>query len=202
MRTLRGDLILASHNAGKLREFSAMLAEWPVRVVSAAERGLPEPPETGTTFAENARIKAQAASRSTGLPALSDDSGIEVDALGGAPGVYTADWAEMPAGGRDFLRAMTRTRDEIVSVGASLPTAARFRATLCLAWPDGTDELFEGVIEGSFVWPPRGDEGFGFDPCFVPAGQDRRFAEMTVAEKAPYSHRARAFAAFAARMDG
>ena len=201
MRPLAGALILASHNAGKLRELRALLGPYGVTVTSAAERGLPEPAEDGDTFVANARIKAHAAARATGLPALSDDSGMEVDALGGAPGVRTADWAETPSG-RDFLLAMTRTRDAVLAAGAPLPAPARFRATLCLAWPDGTDELFEGAAEGHFVWPPRGEHGFGYDPCFVPLGHDRRFGEMTPGEKAPLTHRAAAFAALARRLDG
>lgn len=200
MRPLRGDLILASHNAGKLAELRALLAGRPVRVVPAVERRLPEPVEVGETFAANARIKAHAAVRATGLPALSDDSGIEVGALGGAPGVRTADWAEAP-GGRDYGLAMRRTRDAIRAAGAPLPAPARFRATLCLAWPDGADELFEGAAEGHFDWPPRGEGGFGYDPCFVPLGHARRFAEMTEEERAPLTHRAAAFAALAARLD-
>ena len=200
-RPLAGELILASHNAGKLAELRALLAGRPITVTSAAEHGLPEPAETGATFAENARLKAHAAARATGLPALSDDSGLEVDALGGAPGVRTADWAETPQG-RDFLLAMTRTRDAILAAGAPLPAPARFRATLCLAWPDGADELFEGAAEGHFDWPPRGAQGFGFDPCFTPLGHTLRFGEMAPEEKAPLTHRAAAFAALAARLDG
>ncbi len=199
-RPLTGELILASHNAGKLAELRALLAPYPVTLLSAVDRALPAPPETGATFAQNARLKAHAASRATGLPALSDDSGLEVDALGGAPGVRTADWAETPSG-RDYLLAMTRTRDAILAAGAALPARARFRATLCLAWPDGTDELFEGTAEGHFTWPPRGAEGFGYDPCFVPEGRSRTFGEMTEARKAPLTHRAAAFAALAARLD-
>lgn len=201
MRPLRGDLILASHNAGKLREIAAMLARWPVRVVPAADRGLPEPEETGVTFAENACIKAHAAALATGLPALADDSGLEVDALGGEPGVSTADWAERP-GGRDYPAAMARVKNALEAVGAPSPSPARFRATLCLAWPDGTDELFEGMVEGMFVWPPRGAGGFGFDPCFVPTGHERSFGEMSADEKGRLSHRAAALAALADRLDG
>ncbi len=199
-RPLAGALILASHNAGKLAELRALLAPFPVTLVAAADRALPEPPEDGATFAANARLKARAAAAATGLPALSDDSGLEVDALDGAPGVRTADWAHAPSG-RDYARAMTRVRDAILAAGAALPARARFRATLCLAWPGGADELFEGAAEGHFTWPPRGAQGFGYDPCFIPAGHARTFGEMTAAEKSPLNHRAIALAALAARLD-
>ncbi|RED18344.1 RdgB/HAM1 family non-canonical purine NTP pyrophosphatase [Pontivivens insulae] len=185
-------VILATHNAGKLREIAALLAPYGVSMTSAGELGLPEPEETETTFAGNARIKAHFAAKESGLIALSDDSGIEVDVLNGAPGVYTADWAETGEG-RDFLMAMTRTHDEIQAKGASEPTPARFVCTLCLAWPDGTDMVFRGDAEGHFTWPPRGENGFGYDPCFQPLGHDRSFGEMTPEEKEPLTHRADAF---------
>jgi XTP/dITP diphosphohydrolase len=194
MRRFQGDrLLVATHNAGKLEEITALLAPYGVAVTGAAEMGLPEPAETGTTFVENARIKAHAAAKATGLPALSDDSGIEVAALGGAPGVYTADWAETPTG-RDFGMAMTRTWDALEAVSAPEPRLARFCCTLVLAWPDGHDEVFEGVMPGRIVWPMRGDQGHGYDPIFQPDGHDKTFGEMDRWQKNRISHRADAFA--------
>ncbi|MGR3792696.1 RdgB/HAM1 family non-canonical purine NTP pyrophosphatase [Vannielia sp. SX4] len=185
-------LVIATHNAGKLREISTLLAPFDVEVVSAGSLGLEEPEETETTFAGNARIKAHFAAKASNLPALADDSGIEVDALGGRPGVFTADWAETP-GGRDFVLAMTKVWDECESISAPEPRLARFKATLCLAWPDGHDEVFEGVAEGQLVWPMRGDRGFGFDPVFLPEGQNLTFGEMAPEQKAPLAHRTKAF---------
>lgn len=190
-------LVVATHNAGKHEEISALLAPWGILVVSAAEMGLPEPEETETTFLGNARIKAHAAARATGLPALADDSGIEIDALDGAPGVYTADWAETPKG-RDFVQAMTRAWNELQAVEAAPPYTARFRCTLVLAWPDGHDEAFQGKLEGSCVWPMRGAQGHGYDPMFQPEGRDVTLGEMDFAEKNRISHRADAFAKFTA----
>ena len=190
-------LVLATHNPGKVREISDLLRTHGIPGVPAAELGLSEPAETEATFAGNARIKAHAAARASGLPALSDDSGIEVDALDGAPGVHTADWAETP-GGRDFVMAMTRVHDLLD--GTPEPWTARFRCTLCLAWPDGEDEIFDGVAEGRVVWPMRGANGFGFDPVFVPEGESRTFAEMEPEEKHAIDHRARAFALLARRL--
>lgn len=186
-------LVVASHNAGKVREIGALLDPLGIAVVSAAELGLPEPAETETTFAGNARIKAHAAARASGLPALSDDSGIEVDALGGAPGVYTADWAETPSG-RDFPMAMEKVWRLLEEAGAPEPRTARFRCTLCLAWPDGTDRIYEGAVSGRIVWPMRGAQGFGFDPIFLPDGESETFGEMDPARKHAMSHRAVAFA--------
>jgi len=160
---------------------------------------LPEPEEVGTSFVENARIKAHAAAQATGLPALSDDSGIEIDALGGAPGVYTADWAETPDG-RDFALAMRRTWERIGRSGVEPPFPARFRATLVLAWPDGHDEVFEGKAEGQIVWPMRGDQGHGYDPIFQPEGFDITFGEMDRWEKNRRSHRADAFGKLVAAL--
>lgn len=185
-------LVVATHNRGKLEEISALLAPFAVSVVSAGDLGLPEPVETETTFVGNARIKAHAAASATGLPALSDDSGITVDALGGAPGVYTADWAETPTG-RDFVMAMTRTWSELEAMNAPSPRLAQFRCTLVLAWPDGHDEVFEGCVEGEVVWPMRGDMGHGYDPIFVPKGHLVTFGEMDRWEKNQMSHRADAF---------
>lgn len=186
-------LVVATHNAGKLEEIRALLAAFPVEIVSAKALGLGEPAETETSFVGNARIKAHAAAMASGLPALSDDSGIEVDALGGAPGVHTADWAETPTG-RDFGRAMVRTRDELTRRGAAEPWTARFRCVLVLAWPDGHEEVFDGRAEGRCVWPPRGADGHGYDPMFEPAGLDVTFAEMSAEQKNRISHRADAFA--------
>lgn len=185
-------LLVATHNQGKLEEVADLLSDFGIDVVGAAEKGLPEPEETGTTFVENARIKAHAAAKATGLPALSDDSGIEVDALDGAPGVYTADWAETP-GGRDFLMAMTRTHNELEARDAQYPRTARFCCTFVLAWPDGHDEVFPGTVEGYLVWPLRGDKGHGYDPMFQPIGYTETFGEMDRWEKNRISHRADAF---------
>ncbi|MCR8549547.1 RdgB/HAM1 family non-canonical purine NTP pyrophosphatase [Salipiger sp. P9] len=195
-RRFEGDrLLVATHNAGKLVEIADLLKPFDVAVVGAAEMGLPEPEETGTTFVENARIKAHAAAQATGLPALSDDSGIEIDALGGAPGVYTADWAETETG-RDFVMAMERAHRELLASGQPEPWTARFCCTLVLAWPDGHDEVFPGVMEGRVVWPMRGDQGHGYDPVFQPQGYDITFGEMDRWEKNRISHRADAFAKF------
>ena len=190
MREIGPRLVIATHNEGKRREIAALLAPFGAEAVAAAALGLPEPEETEDSFAGNARIKAHAAARATGLPALADDSGLEVDGLGGAPGVRTADWAETPQG-RDFALAMRRVEESLPS-GA--PRTARFRAALCLAWPDGTDMVFEGAAEGRLVWPPRGERGFGYDPMFAPSGHERTFGEMAPEEKAPLTHRAAAFA--------
>ncbi|GAB4381899.1 RdgB/HAM1 family non-canonical purine NTP pyrophosphatase [Albidovulum sp.] len=202
MRRFTGDrLLVATHNRGKLEEIAALLEPYGIACIGAAELGLPEPEETETTFLGNARIKAHAAARATGLPALADDSGIEVDGLGGAPGVHTADWAETPRG-RDFEQAMRRTWEALEAAKAPYPRTARFRATLVLAWPDGHDEVFEGKVEGEVVWPMRGARGHGYDPMFQPAGHDRTFAEMPAAEKNRISHRADAFARLVACFEG
>ena len=185
-------LLVATHNQGKLEEIAALLAPFDVSVVGAAEMNLAEPDETEATFVGNARIKAHAAARATGLPALADDSGIEIEALGNAPGVYTADWAETPSG-RDFVMAMTRTHNELEAVNAPYPRKARFCCTLVLAWPDGHDEVFPGVRPGQVVWPMRGNQGHGYDPIFVPDGYDVTFGEMDRWEKNKISHRADAF---------
>lgn len=206
-RRLEGRIVIATHNPGKLEEMRGLLAPYGVDAVSAGELGLPEPDETGLTFAENARIKAVAAARASGLPAFADDSGLCVDALGGAPGLYTARWAGPE---KDFMAAMTRVEEELREAGAELPDLRRayFISALCLAWPDGHVENFEGVVNGTLVWPPRGPAGFGYDPMFQPDGQPednpRTFGEMTGAEKhglpplgRGLSHRARAFMALA-----
>jgi len=200
-------IVVASHNRGKLEEIAALIGPHGFEAKSAAEYGLPEPAETGTTFEENAYIKAFAAASATGLPALSDDSGLEVDALGRQPGVYTADWAEKPDGsGRDFMMAMEKTETMLREAGATTDAqrTGRFVSVLCLAWPDGHAEYFRGEVEGTLVWPPRGHKGHGYDPVFRPLGQPLTFAEMDAAEKngiaEPLSHRARSFARFAAAM--
>lgn len=187
-----GRLVVATHNRGKLEEIAALLQPFAVEVLSAGALGLPEPAETETTFVGNARIKAHAAARASGLPALADDSGLTVDALGGAPGVYTADWAETGKG-RDFTMAMARVQSELEAAGAPEPRLAQFRCTLVLAWPDGHDEVFAGVMPGRIVWPMRGDQGHGYDPIFQPDGHDMTFGEMDRWEKNRISHRADAF---------
>jgi len=189
MRRLDDSLLIATHNAGKFEEFTALLNPLGISTVFAKDRGLSEPAETGTTFLENARIKAHAAAMATGLPALSDDSGIEIDALNGAPGVYTADWAETPSG-RDFTMAMQKAHDMLVASGAPEPWRARFCCTLVLAWPDGEDAVFEGRVGGQVVWPMRGDQGHGYDPVFLPDGYDQTFGEMDRWKKNCISHRA------------
>lgn len=193
MRKFSGDrLLVATHNQGKLVEIADLLRPYGIAVISAAELGLPEPAETETSFVGNARIKAHAATAATGLPALADDSGITVDALGGAPGVYTADWAETPTG-RDFSLAMTRTWEAIATTKTVAPFKAQFRCTLVLAWPDGHDEVFEGTMVGQVVWPPSGDHGHGYDPIFVPEGHSLTCGEMAQPEKNKISHRGEAF---------
>ena len=194
MRRFDGkELVVATHNSGKLDEIQALLRPFGITLSSNADHGLTEPEETETTFAGNASIKAHAAAKATGLPALADDSGIEIDGLGGAPGVYTADWAETPDG-RDFVMAMTRSWHELEAANAPHPRTARFCCTLVLAWPDGHDEVFAGVMAGQIVWPMRGDQGHGYDPIFQPEGYDITFGEMDRWEKNKISHRADAFA--------
>ncbi len=196
MRKFDGDaLVIGSHNKGKLREIATLLAPFGVSVSSAADHGLVEPEETEDSFVGNARIKAHFAAKATGLPALSDDSGITVEALDGAPGVYTADWAETPQG-RDFPMAMEKVWRLLEEKNAPLPRKAAFNCTLCLAWPDGHDEIFEGRVDGQVVWPMRGTNGFGFDPVFLPDGESETFGEMAPERKDAMSHRAEAFAKF------
>lgn len=185
-------IVLASHNKGKLKEIALLLEPLGFQVIGAPELGLEEPEETENSFAGNARIKAHAAAKASGLPALSDDSGLQVDALDGAPGVYTADWAETP-NGRDFKIAMTKVNDLLESKKADYPRTGRFCCTLCLAWPDGHDEIFEGKVEGEMTWPMRGELGFGFDPIFIPKGESETFGEMDQSKKHAMSHRADAF---------
>lgn len=205
-------IVIASHNAGKLGEFAGLMEPFGFEAKSAKEYGLPEPDETGTTFEENAYIKALAAAKATGLPALSDDSGLCVDALDGAPGVYTANWAETPEGTRDFGVAMQRAEVAMQEVGAITPDTrtGRFVAVICLAFPDGEAEYYRGEVEGTLVWPPRGKLGFGYDPVFLPNGFEKTFGEMTAEEKHGWkpgqaealSHRARAFQKFAEKRLG
>lgn len=185
-----GKLVLASHNAGKLREIAPLVAPYGIEPISAGALGLPEPEETGDTFIANAALKALAASQATGLPALADDSGLTVAALGGAPGLYSARWA---GEAKDFALAMARVEREWRESG-SADRGAAFVCALALAWPDGHVESFEGAIHGELVFPPRGDRGFGYDPIFIPAGRSETFAEIDPAEKHAMSHRARAFA--------
>ena len=185
-------LVVATHNAGKLDEIQHLLAPYGITISSAADLGLREPAETETSFVGNARIKAHAAATATGLPALADDSGIMIDALGGAPGVYTADWAETPSG-RDFAMAMARAWSELEAVHAPYPRIATFCCTLVLAWPDGHDEVFPGLMPGQLVWPGRGDQGHGYDPMFQPDGYTQTFGEMDRWQKNGISHRADAF---------
>ena len=199
--SIKGKKILAAtHNQGKLEEISALLGPLNVTIVSAKDLNLPEPEETEDTFVGNARIKAHAAAQASGLPSLSDDSGIEINALGGAPGVYTADWAETPLG-RDFVVAMTKTHDLLEEKNAPFPRKGRFCCTLVLAWPDGKDFVYEGKMEGKIVWPMRGDQGHGYDPIFQPDGYKKTFGEMDRWEKNRISHRAKAFEKFFEHFD-
>ena len=185
-------LVVASHNAGKVREIGELLRPLGVGTVSAADLGLPEPDETETTFEGNARLKALAAARASGLPALADDSGLTVAALGGAPGICSARWAETPEG-RDFGHAMKTVWRKLEAAGAPEPRRAVFVCALTLAWPDGHDETFLGTCAGRLVWPPRGDRGFGYDPVFMPEGHEITFGEMEPEKKHTISHRADAF---------
>ena len=199
---LTGRLVIATHNAGKLREFEELLRPFDLSLLGAAALGLEEPEETGSTFRGNAILKAQAAARASGLVALADDSGLCVDALDGAPGVYSARWARPT---KDFGAAMARVERELDAHAAPPPWRAAFVSVLALAWPDGAVETFEGRVDGSLVFPPRGTAGFGYDPIFRPDGHDRTFGEMSSHEKhgipvdgsLALSHRARAFQKFA-----
>jgi XTP/dITP diphosphohydrolase len=183
-----GRLVLATHNPGKVVELAELLGPHGLEVVSAGELGLDEPEETGSTFIANAELKALAAAKASGLPALADDSGLCVDALGGAPGIYSARWA---GPGKDFTVAMARVRDALDLEG---PRSAHFICALSLAWPDGHVESVEGRVDGMLTWPPRGDNGFGYDPMFIMDGKSRTYGEISRAEKEADNHRARAFA--------
>ena len=198
-RRITGRLVIATHNPGKLAELRELVAPNGIDAISAGEMGLAEPEETGTTFRDNARIKAQAAAAASGLPAFADDSGVAVDALECAPGVYSARWAGPD---KNFMRAMQTVEDKLQALGAKTPEQrkAHFVSALCVAWPDGHLEEFEGRVDGTLVWPPRGDQGFGYDPIFLPDGFTRTFGEMSSEEKhglppngKGLSHRARAF---------
>jgi XTP/dITP diphosphohydrolase len=198
-RPIDQPLVIATHNPGKLREMRELLAPYGVAAVSAGEVGIDEPQETGTTFRANARIKAQAAAEATGRPAFADDSGLVVDALDGAPGIHSARWA---GPGKDFRQAMAAVEAALAERGAREPhqRRAHFVSALCVAWPDGHVEEFEGRVDGTLVWPPRGDKGFGYDPMFLPDGHALTFGEMSAEEKhglppqgLGLSHRARAF---------
>ncbi len=192
-----GKLVIASHNAGKVREIRTLLEPFGIEPVSAGDLNLPEPEETGTTFEDNALLKAHASAQGSGLPALADDSGLCVAALGGAPGVYTADWAERQPyegeAGRDWYMAMGKVEGKLAEQGPDVDRSAYFICTLALAWPDGHAEVFEGRVQGSLIWPPRGTLGFGYDPVFRPDGHDQSFAELDPADKHAMSHRADAF---------
>ncbi|MDB5695804.1 MAG: dITP/XTP pyrophosphatase [Sphingomonas bacterium] len=189
-----GKLVIASHNEGKVREIRALLEPYGIDAVSAKELDLPEPDETGTTFFANAELKARSAADLSGLPSLADDSGLCVDALGGDPGVRTANWAETPAGTRDWQLAMRKVEDALAATGPDAGRDAHFICVLALAWPDGHVEWWEGRSDGTLAWPPRGTVGFGYDPMFVPLGDTRTYAELDPAEKHAISHRADAFA--------
>lgn len=199
-----GKLVVASHNKGKIREINALVEPFGFEVVSAADLGLPEPEETGTTFEANAELKAVAAATASGFPSLADDSGLAVNALNGDPGIYSARWAGPD---KDFAMAMRNVEELLQKAGATADDqrGAKFVAVLCLAWPDGHREFFRGEVEGTMVWPPCGEKGFGYDPVFRPEGFDKTFGEMTADEKHgwtlgednPLSHRARAFKLFA-----
>jgi XTP/dITP diphosphohydrolase len=205
-KKFEGRLVIATHNAGKLWEMRELLAPHGIDAVSAGELGLPEPEETGDSFRANAELKALGAAQAAGLPALADDSGLCVAALGGEPGLHSARWAEIsPGGPRDFAVAMEKVEAALQESGARPPFSAHFVSVLSLAWPDGQVESFEGKVFGTLVFPPRGSLGFGYDPIFLPEGLTRTFGEMMAAEKQAIppdgspalSHRARAFQAFA-----
>ena len=203
-RKLTGPVVIATHNPGKLKEMCELLAPYGIEAQSAGELDLGKPEETGRTFAENARIKATAAAKATGRVSFADDSGLVVDALGGEPGIHSARWA---GESKDFRGAMNRIQTLLIEQGAREPSQRRahFIAALCLAWPDGHMEDFEGRVDGVAVWPPRGDKGFGYDPLFLPDGHERTFGDMSADEKhglppkgQGLSHRARAFVKLAA----
>ena len=194
MRPIGGKLVIATHNPGKLREIAALIEPLGIDCVGAEELGLPEPEEIGNTFIDNADLKAREAADLSGLPALADDSGLAVDALHGMPGIFSARWAEDSEGNRDWMRAMEKVWGAIQEAEPDAPPAAHFVCALSLAWPnDGQTEAFEGRVEGTLVWPPRGDKGFGYDPIFLPAGRDQTFGEMDPELKHRISHRADAF---------
>ncbi|MEO9623124.1 MAG: RdgB/HAM1 family non-canonical purine NTP pyrophosphatase [Qipengyuania citrea] len=201
-----GSLVIATHNAGKLKEISALLEPHGMKCLSAGSLGLPEPAETGTTFVQNAMLKARAAAEASGIVALADDSGLSVAALGGRPGVYTADWAERQwfegDPGRDWYMAMGKVEGLLQEQGADVDRSCAFHCVLALAWPDGEHAVYEGTVPGTLTWPPRGAMGFGYDPVFVPEGSKQTFAEIDPADKHAISHRADAFAKLVAEQFG
>ncbi|MGY8974101.1 MAG: RdgB/HAM1 family non-canonical purine NTP pyrophosphatase [Sphingomonadales bacterium] len=201
-----GSLVIATHNAGKLKEISALLEPHGMKCLSAGSLGLPEPAETGTTFVQNALLKARAAAEASGIVALADDSGLSVAALGGRPGVYTADWAERQwfegDPGRDWYMAMGKVEGLLQEQGADVDRSCAFHCVLALAWPDGEHAVYEGTAPGSLTWPPRGEMGFGYDPVFVPEGSEQTFAEIDPAQKHAISHRADAFAKLVSEQFG
>lgn len=194
MKAIGPKLVIATHNEGKLREIRDLLLPHGIVCIGAAELDLPEPEETGVTFVDNAELKARASADLSGLPALADDSGLSVDALHGRPGIHSARWAEDDSGSRDFGKAMERVWREVEAAGPDAGHDAHFVCALSLAWPDGAIESFEGKVHGTLVWPPRGVNGFGYDPMFVANGDTRTFGELAPAEKHAVSHRAAAFA--------
>jgi len=193
MKKIGPKLVIATHNAGKLREIRELLAPYGIECLGAAELDLPEPEEIGNSFVDNAELKAREAADLSGLPALADDSGLAVDALHGLPGIFSARWAEDEQGTRDFGRAMDRVWREVETAGEDSGRDAHFVCALSLAWPDGAIESFEGKVHGTLVWPPRGENGFGYDAMFVAAGMDQTFGEIEPAAKHAISHRAEAF---------
>ena len=201
-----GSLVIATHNEGKLKEISALLEPHGVKCISAGSLGLPEPAETGTTFVQNALIKARAAAEASGLVALADDSGLSVDALDGRPGVYTADWAERQwfegDPGRDWYMAMGKVEGMLQEKGTEVDRSCAFHCVLAVAWPDGEQAVYEGTAPGTLTWPPRGTMGFGYDPVFVPRGREQTFAQLDPVEKHAISHRADAFAKLVADQFG
>src|SRR3569833_332412 len=205
-RITSGKLVVATHNAGKLKEMAALLAPYGVDCISAGSLGLPEPAETGKTFVENALIKARAAAEASGSVALADDSSLSVAALDGRPGVYSADWAERQwfegSAGRDWYMAMGKVEGMLQALGPEAPRDAWFSCVLALAWPNGEQAVYEGRADGTLTWPPRGTMGFGYDPVFVPKGYEVTFAELPPEEKHRISHRADAFAKLVAEQFG
>ena len=201
-----GSLVIATHNAGKLKEIGALLEPYGMKCISAGSLGLPEPAETGTTFVQNALLKARAAAEASGIVSLADDSGLSVDALDGRPGVYTADWAERQwfegDAGRDWYMAIGKVEGMLAAKGPDVPRDAAFHCVLALAWPDGEHAVYEGTAPGTLTWPPRGELGFGYDPVFVPEGGAQTYAEIDPAEKHRISHRADAFAKLVAEQFG
>ncbi len=201
MRKIGEKLVIATHNSGKLREIKALLEPFGIACVGAAELDLPEPEETGVSFVDNAELKARAAADLSGLPALSDDSGLCVDALGGMAGIFSARWGGARGGSRDFGVAMQRVWEAVEECGSNASRDAHFVCALAIAWPnDGQAEAFEGRVHGTLVWPPRGDRGFGYDPMFIANGHDITFGEMDPDQKHNTSHRAEAFGKLVAAL--